>query len=553
MADRLAASGEVDLGMVTRRRLVETLRGLAGRLGDPARLHLASALADLAEDLLATDRVDEAEAAADEAASMVLDWSGAGAVRLLTAAVRARTLTRMGRSAEAVAMLRRVLPAEAGEVPSAAHAVGLLALAEALRAEGDLDSASSSERVFDDLTRDLAGPSVHGPTVQSVVQDLARGIVGAGAQPLSWAPLDSSAAYALTTAAGAGAGEVVSVDLGVERQRETDAWLEAERVEAHRMEVERLEHARIEADRREAERLAAERALAEQRAVERARAEQAKRLETERRAAAEESERLERKRRREERLEAHRQELLRQEAEQREAERLEEERRAAERVAADPAEAERRELERLRTELAELDRAAARAQMEQAEAEWVAAEQAEAERVAAEQAEAEWVAAEQAEAERVAAEQAEAERLEAERLAVERAEADRVENERLDAERVAAEQAEAEPFEAERRAEQGDAERRQAETVVTAPDELTLVQQAWRDAKAQGDRRGARMAVERVVELLRPRADADLSEYGPQLQDALEELSSARLRSGDIWGSRAPAKEAKALARTLGR
>ena len=116
MADRLAASGEVDLGLVTRRSLVETLHGLAGRLGDPARILLASALADLAADLLAADRVDEAEAAADEAAAMVLDWTGAGSVRLLVAAVRARSLTRLGRSGEAVAMLRRVLPAELGGI-----------------------------------------------------------------------------------------------------------------------------------------------------------------------------------------------------------------------------------------------------------------------------------------------------------------------------------------------------------------------------------------------------------------------------------------------------
>ena len=92
------------------------LHGLAGRLGDPARILLASALADLAADLLAADRVDEAEAAADEAAAMVLDWSGAGSVRLLVAAVRARSLTRLGRSGEAVAMLRRVLPAELGGI-----------------------------------------------------------------------------------------------------------------------------------------------------------------------------------------------------------------------------------------------------------------------------------------------------------------------------------------------------------------------------------------------------------------------------------------------------
>src|SRR5215210_4975536 len=70
MADRLGAIGEVDLGLMTRRRLVELLRGLTGRLGDPARVHLTSALNDLAHDLLEYGRVDEADAAAAEAAAI---------------------------------------------------------------------------------------------------------------------------------------------------------------------------------------------------------------------------------------------------------------------------------------------------------------------------------------------------------------------------------------------------------------------------------------------------------------------------------------------------
>ena len=63
MADRLTASGEVDLGLVTRRRLMELLRGLTGRLGDPVAVQLASALSDLASDLSAAGRVDGAERA----------------------------------------------------------------------------------------------------------------------------------------------------------------------------------------------------------------------------------------------------------------------------------------------------------------------------------------------------------------------------------------------------------------------------------------------------------------------------------------------------------
>src|SRR5215213_3514598 len=70
MADRLAAIGEVDLRLMTRRSLIELLGGLTGRLGDAARVHLASALTDLAHDLLEYGRVDEADAAAAEAAAM---------------------------------------------------------------------------------------------------------------------------------------------------------------------------------------------------------------------------------------------------------------------------------------------------------------------------------------------------------------------------------------------------------------------------------------------------------------------------------------------------
>jgi hypothetical protein len=657
MADRLGASGEGDLGLVTRRSLVQRLDGLTGRLGDPARIQLASALTDLADDLLTAGRVDEAEAAAAEAAAMVLDWSGAGAVRLVVAATRARTLTGLGRSAEAVAMLRRVLPAERGESPSAPHAVALLALAEALRTEGDLDAAESSDREFDDLRRELVGPSVDPRLARSMIQDQARGVVSRGAEPVTWEPLDALASYAATTASIAGT-DGVDEALSSERQPETDAWLEAERTEAHRLEVERLEQARFEAERRETERRQAERALAEKQAAERAAAERAARIEAERRAAAEEAEQLERKRRREERLEAHRLEMERQEAERREAQRLEEERRAAERRAADPAEAERLELERLSAELAELERVAERDRAERIEAERLAAEQAareraeqlegellaaeqqrieaerraaeraeaerlaaeraeaeraeaerveaerlaveraEAERAEAERADAERLAAERAEAERLAAERAEAERAEAERAEAERAEAERAEAERAEAERAEAERAEAERVDAERLAaeqaevERGEAERAEAERAEseraeaeraeaerlaagqadaerveaerhaaeqpesdghdTAPDDLSIAQQDWRFAKAAGDRRSARVAIERVVELLRPRAEADLAQYGPQLQEALEELSSARLRSGDIWGSRAPAKEAKALSKTLG-
>ena len=62
--------------------------------------------------------------------------------------------------------------------------------------------------------------------------------------------------------------------------------------------------------------------------------------------------------------------------------------------------------------------------------------------------------------------------------------------------------------------------------------ELASAQQLWRNLQAQGDRRSARAANERVVELLRSRAAEDMARYGTQLRSALEELYSARLRSG---------------------
>ena len=518
MADRLVASGEVDLGLVTRRELVALLRGLVGRLGQPGQVQLASALTDLADDLLTSDRVEEADAATSEAAETMPDSPGAGSTRLLVASIRARVLTRTDRGGEAVPMLRNVISADRSDSPSAARAVALLALGEALRSAEEAESAAAAAQEFDQLARDLLGTSIEGNDAHSALQDAARGVVRRGGWLKSWEPLPMSASYAVTTARSA------SAEMAAPRTErdETAAWLQAERDEAHRLELERLEQARVEAARREAEQAKAERTAAERVAEERARAELAERAEAERRVAAEAAERAERKRRREERLEEHRLEVERREAERREAEQQETERQAAAVSGTDPAEAEREELERIQRELAELERAEELARAEHAEAEREAA-QAEAVRQAA-----------QAEAERESeAARAEAARLEAARKASQ-----------AEAAREAA-QAEAEPVEA----EQADEPDREA----AQEDELAVALGEWRETRARGDRRGARAANERVVDLLRPRAQTDMAIYGSQLLEALEELSRARLRSGDVWGSRAPAKEAKALAKTLSR
>ncbi|HHU38200.1 MAG TPA: hypothetical protein GXZ45_02795, partial [Propionibacterium sp.] len=54
-----------------------------------------------------------------------------------------------------------------------------------------------------------------------------------------------------------------------------------------------------------------------------------------------------------------------------------------------------------------------------------------------------------------------------------------------------------------------------------------------------------------VVDELRPLAAADRA-WGRDLVSALEELGEAKFRAGDWWGSRAPKKEAKQLAKELG-
>jgi len=63
--------------------------------------------------------------------------------------------------------------------------------------------------------------------------------------------------------------------------------------------------------------------------------------------------------------------------------------------------------------------------------------------------------------------------------------------------------------------------------------------------------RGGTEGEEKLVKNARDEVVTEALEIA--IYDALEELARARLRSGDVWGSRAPAKEAKALARSLGR
>lgn len=447
LADRLAAQGDTDLSLVTRRTLVDRLRALANRLGDRGKTQLGLALADLADDLVRLDRVDEADHVSTEA-EQVIKPLGAGTTALMVAAVRGRVLIKQERASDAVFLLRKAIPNKIGDNPTAALAVALESLVVAHRACSDEPAAESTER---DLATVLDKLALIGPERPT---DRARGVVSRGERLDAWPALTDDEQYVV---AGLGVVAEDATALEEQRQRETAAWLEAERAEAHRIETERLAQAQAGADQREAARLAAEAAAAQAAAAEQARRQDELRLETERRAAAEEAERAETKRRREERIEEHRLEMLRRQEEE--------------------------------------------------------------------------GSTEQAEAERVATEQAE----------VARAEAARAEQARpAQSDQVPASPAPPPAASA--------PEPRSADSP-----ELVRAEQAWQEARLRGDRKALRATSEQAADLLRPHAERDLATYGPRLLRALEDLSSARRRSGDLWGSRAPAKEAKTLAKALGR
>ena len=154
----------------------------------------------------------------------MLRGPGAESTRVLVAAARARVLTLAERPAEAVTLLSQVLP-DLGESPSAAYAVGLRALADALRAEGDRGRGSSTEEALREIARTLTG--ARGRRNRRAVEDLARGVVSRGSVTVA--------------------------------EQETAAWLAAERAAAHQAELDRRERARVEAERRAAEQAEAER------------------------------------------------------------------------------------------------------------------------------------------------------------------------------------------------------------------------------------------------------------------------------------------------------
>jgi hypothetical protein len=252
MADRLAAIGEVDLSLMTRRRLIELLHGLTGRLGDPARVQLASALADLTHDLLEHGRVDEADAAAAEAAAVE------------HAAEAAEDPMRRTVSQETPSVTWTPLSPIAAYAATTAGAAGRADLAT-VEAERQRNAAAwlQTERV-----------RAHQLELE-LIQQARRDAERRDAEQVQ----AERAAAAQLAAERAQAEEVERLE--AERRAAAE---EAERLERKRRREERIETHRLEVERREAERREAERLEAEQRAGEQLAADpaEAERLELER-------------------------------------------------------------------------------------------------------------------------------------------------------------------------------------------------------------------------------------------------------------------------------
>jgi hypothetical protein len=230
MADRLTASGEVDLGLVTRRRLIELLRGLTGRLGDLVAVELASALSDLASDLSAAGRGDGAEAVAAEAAAAMPSGSDAAVEDLARGVVR--------RGTELITWT---------PLPATASYAATTASLDATKIVSP--SALSAERQ-QKLAAWLKFARPQARRLEYERMEQAR--VDAERRAAEEIAAERAAAEKLA-AEHAAAAE--SERLDAERHAAAE---EAERLERKRRREERLEAHRLETERREAERLTAE-------------------------------------------------------------------------------------------------------------------------------------------------------------------------------------------------------------------------------------------------------------------------------------------------------
>ena len=252
MAERLAGSGEPEVGLITRRRLIELLGGLTGRLGDPVRVQLASTLADLARDLSMLDRVDEAKALRAEADAVLPDGSetavqdlARGTVGLGTQAITWAPLPPTASFAATTSSTG------ATTAPTAATKIVDLV---ALQAERQRDFA-----VWLKFARPQARRLEHERMEQARIDAERReaerdAAERAAAEKLAAERLEAAEVERLETERQANAEEAERL----ERKRRREERLEAHRLEVEQREAERRKAQRLEAERLELERLQAE-------------------------------------------------------------------------------------------------------------------------------------------------------------------------------------------------------------------------------------------------------------------------------------------------------
>jgi hypothetical protein len=260
MADRLAAVGEVDVRLMIRRRLVELLRGLTGRLGDRARLQLASGLTDLAHDLLEYGRVDEANAATAEAAAIEQAVDGG------QTAVADPAPATVSRGTRAVTWTP--LPPTSSYAATTASAAGPVDLTM-LQAERQAKAAAWLE-----AHRAQAHQLELECMKQAQIEAERREAERVEAERTAAAQLAAERARAeeaerLETERRAAAEEAERL----ERKRRREERIEAHRLEVERREAERSEAERLEVERRADEQLSADPAEAERLELERLQAE----------------------------------------------------------------------------------------------------------------------------------------------------------------------------------------------------------------------------------------------------------------------------------------
>jgi hypothetical protein len=240
LADRLIATGKVDLGLVIRRTLIERLRALTNRL-DSTPAQLAAALADLGRNLAESGRVDEAAAASAESAAIESSAERSGA------AVHDHIAKGLSLGTQSV-IWSPLPPTDSYAATTAAGAAQVdlaAAFAERRRKTAAWLQAESAEAHRAEQER----------MEQARLEDQQREAEQAAAER-------AAAEQRATELAEAADAERVEA----ERRGRAEA---AERLERKRRREERIEEHRLEVERREAEQREAERLEAERQELER--------------------------------------------------------------------------------------------------------------------------------------------------------------------------------------------------------------------------------------------------------------------------------------------